>query len=321
MSTPANYWKLGLFVVVSTLLGLAAVVYFGARTLPRTSVTYTSFFDEAVTGLEVGSPVRYRGVVIGNVAAIAIAPDRRHVAIRYDLTVDVLGRLGLAAPRGTETKLRLPTDLRAQIASTGVTGVKYLQIDFFDERDNPPPALPFAVPDNYIPATPSTLKNLEDSVVRAADRFPEVADHVVAVLGKVERMLDDLEQQQLPARVKGTLDHVDHTLATVDTKLNQVDAQALSAQTQTALGNFNTAVLELHAVLQRLDGERGLLASAQRASDAFGDAAHSAQLVGGDLGETMRDVREMSQAIRDLVQALELDSDMLLKGRAHAEAR
>ena len=35
----------------------------------------------------------------------------------------------------------------------------------------------------------------------------------------------------------------------------------------------------------------------------------------------MRDVREMSQAIRDLVQALELDSDMLLKGRAQAEAR
>jgi hypothetical protein len=121
--------------------------------------------------------------------------------------------------------------------------------------------------------------------------------------------------------VKGTLDRVDHTLATVDTKLNQVDIQALSGQTQTALGNFNAAVLKLHAVLERVDGERGLIASAQRATDAFGDAAHSAQLVGGDLGDTMRDVREMSQAIRDLAQALELDSDMLIKGRAHAEAR
>lgn len=321
MTAPSNYWKLGLFVVMAALAFLAAVVYFGARTLPRTSVAYTSFFDETVTGLEIGSPVRYRGVVIGNVAAIAIAPDRRHVAIRYDLTVDVLGRLGLAAPRGVETKLRLPTDLRAQIASTGVTGVKYVQIDFFDERDNPPPELPFPVPDNYIPATPSTLKNIEDSVVRAVDRFPEVADHVVAVLEKAERMLDGLEQKQLPARVSGTLDRVDHTLATVDTKLNQVDAQALSAQTQTALGNFNAAALKLHAVLERVDGDRGLVASAQRASDAMGDAAQSAQVVGGDLGETMRDVREMAQAIRDLVQALDLDPDMLLKGRARAEAR
>src|SRR4051812_4986366 len=243
MTAPANHWKLGLFVVVATLVGLAAIMYFGARTLPRTSVAYTSFFDETVTGLEIGSPVRYRGVIIGSVAAIAIAPDRRHVAIRYDLTVDVLGRLGLAAPRGTETKLRMPTDLRAQIASTGVTGVKYLQIDFFDGHAGPPPDLPFPVPDNYIPATPSTLKNIEDSVVRAVDRFPEVADHVVAVLEKVDRMLDDLDQKALPARVSATLDRVDHTLGTVDTKLNQVDARALSAQTQTALGNFNSAVL------------------------------------------------------------------------------
>jgi paraquat-inducible protein B len=202
-----------------------------------------------------------------------------------------------------------------------VTGVKYLQIDFFDERQNPPPDLPFPVPDNYIPAAPSTLKNIEDSVVRAVDRFPEVADHVVTVLEKVDRMLDGLDQKQLPARVSGTLERVDHTLALVDTKLSQIDAQALSAQTSTALGNFNRAALELHAVLERVDGERGLIASATRASDAMGDAAQSAQVVGGDLGDTMRDVREMSQAIRDLVQALELDSDMLLKGRARAEAR
>jgi ABC-type transporter Mla subunit MlaD len=321
MSAPANHWKLGLFVVVAGFAFLGALVYLGTRTLPHASIAYTSFFDETVTGLEIGSPVRYRGVIIGSVSAIAIAPDRRHVAIRYDLNVDVLGRLGLAAPRGVETKLRLPSDLRAQIASTGVTGVKYVQIDFFDERQNPPPELPFPIPDNYIPATPSTLKNIEDSVVRAVDRFPEVADHVVAVLEKVERMLDGLDQKQLPAHMSGTLERADRTLATLETKLNEIDARALSTQAQTTLGNFNEAAVELHAVLERVGGDRGLVASTQRAADMMGDAAHSAQLVGGDLGDTMRDVREMSQAIRDLVQALELDSDMLIKGRARAEAQ
>src|SRR5207248_9557659 len=108
MTTPTNHWKLGLFVVTASLVGLLVGVYLGTRTLPRETVPYVSYFDETVTGLDNGSPVRYRGVNIGNVSAIAIAPDRRHVEVGYELAVSVLGRMGLAAPRGQETKIHLP---------------------------------------------------------------------------------------------------------------------------------------------------------------------------------------------------------------------
>src|SRR4051794_14822997 len=121
MTAPTNHWKLGLFVVVGVLVGLSAAVYLGSRALPREAVTYTSYFDETITGLETGSPVRYRGVPIGSISEIAIAPDRRHVAVTYDLAVGVLVRLGLAPPSGDGGKLYLAPDIRAQIASTGVT--------------------------------------------------------------------------------------------------------------------------------------------------------------------------------------------------------
>src|SRR3954466_13379225 len=149
MSAPTNRWKLGAFVVGAVVVGLATAAIVTAQTMQAVTVTYTSYFDEAVTGLEVGSPVRYRGVKIGNVSAIDVAPDQRHVEIIYSRGVKVRGRLGLSGrSHGKETRILLPPELRVQLASTGLTGTKFLQIDFFDTGGTPPPVLPFPVPEN-----------------------------------------------------------------------------------------------------------------------------------------------------------------------------
>ena len=314
MTAPTNHWKLGLFMVAGTMLLFVTVVYLGQQSLEKEAVTYKSFFDEAVTGLEVGSPVKFRGVTVGKVSVIDVAPDRRHVEVGYELAVSVLGRLGLATDRGEATRISVPPDLRVQLGSTGVTGVKYVQIDFFDVTGHPPPRLPFPVPANYIPATPSTLKNIEESVVRAVSDFPALAEQMVAVLGRVDRMLAELEQKQIPDKAASTLAQADQTFALLRAKLEQVQARELSQQAQTTLASLDTTATKMQRVLERVDGERGLLASAQRASDSLGDVA-----VGLEVDETLRDVREAAEAIRELVDALEREPDMLLKGRARAD--
>jgi ABC-type transporter Mla subunit MlaD len=126
MSAPANRWKLGLFVLVGIAFLSSATLFFGARSLRKETVEYKSYLDESATGLDLGSPVKFRGVTIGNVSAIDIAPDRRHVAVTYQLGVTVLGSLGLAAGRGQHTTLPAPPDLRVQLGSSGLTGVKYI---------------------------------------------------------------------------------------------------------------------------------------------------------------------------------------------------
>ena len=55
MISPASRWKLGLFVVVGSLVGVFGVVYLGARELQRSTQTAYAYFDEALTGLEEGS--------------------------------------------------------------------------------------------------------------------------------------------------------------------------------------------------------------------------------------------------------------------------
>jgi len=315
MSAPTNHWKLGAFVAGSALVGLASAALLTAQALQVVTVTYASYVDEAVTGLEVGAPVSYRGVRIGNLSAIEVAPDRRHVELSYSLGVAVLTRLGLAATgHGRQTRITVPPELRVQIASAGLAGTKYLQIDFFDPVATPPPVLPFPVPENYIPATPSTMKNLEGSVTRAVEQLPELARALASVAGRLDGLLGEVERRGLPAKAMATLEATTRLLANLQEALDRLPVVELSRDARAALQEARTTLASLNRVLVRLDGDEGLLQSVQRASDAVGDAA--GPRLGANLDETGRDLREAAVSVRQLVEALQRDPDMLLKGKA-----
>lgn len=321
MSTPTNHWKLGLFVVVGCLLGVSAMVYLGARSLHKETVRYESFLDEAVTGLDIGSPVRFRGVTVGSVSMIDIAPDHRHIAIAYDLGIAALHGFGLAASRGQNTKLAVPPELRVQIGSQGITGVKYVLIDYFDVRDHPPPVLPFPVPANYIPATDSTMKSIEVSVLRAVDQFPALAEQLSQVAGQVNRLMSELNDSGLTYKAADTLAGIDRVVGVLQLKMQQMPVAELSHDARATMAKLNATLGSMHGLLGRVDGDQGLLASVQRASDSLGDVAGNAHGFGGELEDTLRSLGEAADAIRELVDALERDSDMLVKGRTKASKR
>jgi ABC-type transporter Mla subunit MlaD len=316
MSAPTNHWKLGLFVVISVLVGLVAAAYIGARAFHAETVRYTSYLDEAVTGLEVGSPVTFRGVTLGNISAIDVAVDRRHVELSYDLGVEELSRLGLGAPDGEHTKIKVPADLRVQLASNGITGSKYLQLDFFPTRTNPVPVLPFRVAHNTIPATPSTMKNIEDAVVRAADAIPDLAHAMTTILEQINGLLVEVRARKLPEQVADTLEMAQRALATLDSKVQELEVKELSGEARASLAKLNTILAKADGALDQVDGPQGLMVSLKRASNKIGDVAENARDVGPELTGALVDVRDAAQALRELVSTLEHDPDMLIKGRA-----
>ncbi len=319
MAAPTNHWKLGLFVVVGFFVAMGTIVALGARSLEKTTVKYRSYFDESVQGLDVGSPVKFRGVTIGGVSAIGVAPDHQHVEVTCELVVDQLIDLGLnVVSERKATRILVPPELRVQLGSAGITGIKFVLIDFFSINDNPIRPLPFPVPDNYIPSARSTMKNLEDSVVHAVDRFPEVADQIVLVLGKINRIFEDVDSHHLPEKLGVALNHADRVLADVQAAVRGADSPKLSADVQQTLANLNVTVTRMNGVLERVEGAKGLLASAERASNAVGDVAQNANGLGLQFEETLRDVQQAADTIQRLGDALDRDSDMLLKGRSRA---
>jgi phospholipid/cholesterol/gamma-HCH transport system substrate-binding protein len=321
MAAPTNHFKLGLFVLLALGAALATVVFLGAQSMKKDTVKYHTYFNESVQGLDVGAPVKYRGVSIGTVSQIEIAPDHRHVDVVQELDVQDIRRMGLAESSlkvGGPKRILVPPDLRAQLGSQGITGVKFVSIDFFDPKTNPPPQLPFEVAANYIPAAPSMMKNLEDTISKAMDKLPELVDAVVAITSRVDRMVAQLEKDDVTGKASSTLAHADQVLTGLNGAIADLDRAKLPAKTAATLEDVQKAVAKMNGVLDRIDGDDGLVASVRRASDAFGSLGRGGAATTREIDQTLREVRETAESIRLLTEALERDPDMLLKGRAKA---
>jgi paraquat-inducible protein B len=255
-------------------------------------------------------------VTVGNVAAIAVAPDRRHVQVSYGIESEAAKRLGIDKA-GTETA-QVGSALRAQLGSMGVTGVKYVALDLFEDS-GPTEPLKFTPSAHYIPTQPSTLKNLEAAANDAAHRIPEVTEELVGVLGRINVLLESVTEQRIPERTSVTLGHVDQVLGTLQVKLDQFKSAELSAQSSATLTQLQNTVARVDRLLERVDGQSGVIANAERASLSMGDVARNASHVGSEAERTLREVAEAASAIRALADALERQPDMLLKGRARSQ--
>jgi len=317
MSRKTNPTKLGLFVVAGLVAFMVTLVVFGAGTLRKETLTFKTFFNESVQGLEVGSPVKYRGVSIGTVSGSDIAPDRRHIEVTMQLNFADVARLKLTdgTPK-LNAKAKVPPDLRTQLASQGITGVKFVQMDFFDIKSNPAETLPFPVGENTIPSAVSTLKSLEDSIVGAVNRIPEMIDAILAIMLRVNRILEDIDSKKVPEAAKSTFNHVDEVLASLDGTLKDLRQSNVIGKTSSTVGNLDKAVIRMTALIDKIDGENGLVASAKKTSDAFGDLGRNATGTTRELEATLREVREAAESIHALTDELERDPDMLIKGHA-----
>lgn len=313
MATPTNNFKLGLFVLAGIATGFILLLGLGARALQRDTTRFETYFNESVQGLEVGSPVKYRGVTIGTIHSVDIGPDRKHVKVEMDLDTNDVKRLGLAED---SEHVHIPPELRTQIVSQGITGVKFTQIDFFDPKTSPVEALPFPVRNNYIPATASLLKSLEDAVVNAVGRLPEMADKVVGIIANIDGLLSEFRQSNVSETAVKTLGYADQVMKDVDRLVNQVHDSNVVGKTTSTIENLDQAVTKLNTGLEKITSEKGVLSSVQRATDAYADLGRNANSTNRELEKTLREVRETVESIKTLVDALEREPDMLVKGRS-----
>ena len=131
MSNQSEKLKIGLFVVGSALLVIAMIIWLGRSHYFESSQTAVAYFTESVQGLESDSPVKFRGVTVGRVKAIRLAPD--------GLLIEVV--------MGLDRKFKLTDDLGVKMNLVGITGLKYLEMDTFkpDQRRETP-SLSFRTP-------------------------------------------------------------------------------------------------------------------------------------------------------------------------------
>ena len=76
MSAQTHYFKLGLFIIIGSVLVAAAIVILGVGALFQDKIMMETYLDESAQGLAVGSPVKFRGVQIGNIERLGFAKNK-----------------------------------------------------------------------------------------------------------------------------------------------------------------------------------------------------------------------------------------------------
>src|SRR5262245_39312972 len=139
MDEAKRHFRLGLFVLVTFAVALVVLFLLGGRKLFQPSFTFETYFEESVAGLDIGAPVRFRGVPLGQVSEILTSAatyekglplERRHeyvvVRAKVNFSADEARQMERDVPQLIRKGLRVQTQL------AGLTGQQYLAIDLLD---------------------------------------------------------------------------------------------------------------------------------------------------------------------------------------------
>ena len=114
MPTRAQKIRLGIFFIIGSIaLVVLIAVFTSQRLFQKKDIYYIAYEGISVSGLDVGSAVKYLGIKVGSIENIQIDPtDVNRIIVE------------VALEPGTPIK----KDARAAIASVGITGLKMVEI-------------------------------------------------------------------------------------------------------------------------------------------------------------------------------------------------
>jgi len=312
MAVDKSYARLGLFLVVVLVVVLATAILFIQRWRSRAVIELVTYTTENVSGLEVSSPVRFRGVSIGRVSEVRVDPRDVIVEIDFEMFPDRLNTIGISAERVGELSdfLGVAQKLRASMVSNPVTGEAYLLLDL---PENPPPPMPLAfTPDRpYVPWEPTTLATVQD-------RLPAILERAEATLQTVTEIV---------SKVPESLDRSNRFFTNVERIFQESELPALSADSRRFFSTTSGQIDKIATDLERVIGTDGALVAfvenanaAIKAADlpttnrSARAAADQTTLAADDLRRALPAIRDSLDQLRDLARQLQEQPESVVYG-------
>lgn len=202
MKIHPGYFKAGLFALGALGLAMGFVLLLGGGAFLRDGMLFETVVDESVQGLDVGAPVKFRGVRVGEVRAIEFVQNdcdcHKHF-LQLVCSVDpaALGpRLREQLTAGLAREIA--AGLRMGLAARGLTGGLYVEMDYFDPVQNPPRMIDWEPKNRYIPSMTSTTSRLLGAAERLMDRAAAV--DLTATHARIDRLLDEAAESAAKVR-------------------------------------------------------------------------------------------------------------------------
>ena len=253
MSKRANTTVVGAFVIGAIALILGAVMMFGTGRFFHDRVVVVTVFEGSVTGLQVGSPVEFRGVPVGTVTSIKALYDPQvasfeipvYMSLDTDSVTNIRGYVAEPSPQ-KEIQKMIENGLRARLdIRSFVTGQKFVALDFH-------------------PASPATIVGVDDGILE----IPSTESR----LDKVTSLFDKLDVDELAAKAILSLDGI-------SALVNSPDLASTIENLDKTARNANKLVMQLQTDTQTLAQRAVETLEQTRRTVAAGEIALAATLV------------------------------------------
>lgn len=349
---------IGIFVIGAIILIVAGLIFFGPGGLFTETKRYVIYFESSVKGLNVGSPVRFRGVRIGQVKEISIRvrPNDPEFHIPVVIEIDPKKITAEGSERGLFDTLKssvqaedpilplIAEGLRAQLQLDSlVTGQLFVNLDMV-------PASPVSrvdLPSDYpqIPAISSSLAEL----TKTFEELPwqQLVDKLMQSADGVQRLFNSSHLHNAVAQLDTTTALLNNLLTEMNTSIPTLlnSAETALNQSQATLTGIDTSIevafndiqltlesarLALASIEQRM---QPLIATIDQGMDAFTEASVKVTATMGQVESliaddspllqqfsvTMQELNRTLRSLRTLADEIERDPQILLRGRTVEE--
>ncbi len=231
MAKRVNPTLVGAFVLSAFLLVIAALLLLGGENIFAQKRRFVIYFGDSIKGLTVGSPVTFKGVVVGRVANLKVRYIKETGKTEIPVLID-LDPQKVVTPNDEEEATRLlhqmiDQGLRAQMNPESlITNQQVIQLDFFPGTQVR--MVESTLPYPQIPSLPSSFDQLQASIGMAAQSLPDLAASATLALNQVSNLLTPANQRKV-SHILDNIDQVTSNLAAHGADLGQTLASLRQA--------------------------------------------------------------------------------------------
>lgn len=311
MEPKVNYLAVGLFVAVLGAAILAGILWLGKTDYRGVYERYEAYMRESVAGLSVDSTVKYRGVDVGRVRAIALNPENPEEV-----------RLSLDIVRGTPIK----TDTVAILQTQGLTGLATVNLTG-GSRDAPPLQALEGQKYPVIQTGPSLFFRLDEAISRLLSEkglttlladLDTVAKGAAEVLDEdnraaLKRTIKDLsEVAQMVAAHKAQVEHGLEGAAQSADNLVKVTG-TLNEQVPALLAKINASAAALRTVTEELAHTSKAVGAVVK--DTRPELERFSRQTLPETGLLVTELRQLAATLSRVARDLEREPNSLVFGR------
>jgi paraquat-inducible protein B len=332
-----RFFSVGTFALVALVLCIGVVLALGGSRWFRRSAILETYFDESVQGLDIGSKVKYRGVVLGQVTHIGFTYEKyesenpagnpkRYVLVEAAVRPERVGirQTWDEASRDKE----IAKGLRIRLASQGLTGTNYLEMDYVDPATNIPLPIDWQPEHFYVPSARSTVTQIVDAAEQTLNKvqrlnLEETIINLNRLLASLDRTVDAFDRAGIPARAVAALSRVESI------PFAEIGDQARSLLTE--LRQTNRSLQQTVGSPAWASVSQDLQATAHRVRKLAEDPSLPSMLARADqvtrridrllasrdaeLGTTVDNLAQISENLKQLTDVLKRDPSAVLFSR------